>query len=232
MAAFGIVATAAPVDLELVLAVDVSRSIDEHEAALQRQGYVAALTDPRVIRAISQGEHQKIAICYIEWAGSHYQRVVVPWRLVTDAASAAAFVAELQQFPPLSANWTSISGAIDFSAALFGAAGHVGKRKVIDISGDGRNNHGRPVSEARAEALQKGITINGLPVINDRPNFSRPAERDLDIYYERQVIGGRDAFMVVADSFERFGEAILNKLIKEIAGLPAENLALAQPSLP
>ncbi len=208
------------VDLLLAIGVDVSRSVDPVEAAIQRDGYMAALRSPQVLRAAASGQHGAIAIVYYEWAGAALQRTVVPWSVIRTPADAEAFTDELAKNPPVSWSRTSISGAIDYAVALFDASPHRAPRRVIDISGDGANNHGRSLSAAREEALAKGIVINGLPVINDRPNFGAPSERDLDIYYEANVIGGPGAFMMVAENFEAFGAAILAKLIREIAEAP------------
>jgi hypothetical protein len=220
-------ATAVPVDLELVLAIDISRSIDPEEAKLQREGYIAALQHPRVIQAIRSAPHGKIAVIYVEWAGVEVQYTVVPWTLIEDEASAAAFVARIAASPYNSRNWTSISGAIDYSVPLFENNGFEGTRRVIDISGDGRTNQGRPSAAARDDAVAAGITINGLPVINERLNFYRPPDVDLDIYYRDNVIGGPGAFMIVAENFSSFTGAILSKLIREIAGEPVDS-SLAQ----
>lgn len=206
-----------PVDLELILAVDVSGSMDEEEAALQRKGYLDALVNPRVIRAIRAGPHRRIALTYLEWAGPHWQKVVVDWTLVHDAASARAFASAVAEEPVMTERRTSISTAIDYAMALFSRNPFKGPRRVIDISGDGPNNRGRPVLLARAEALAQGITINGLPIINDRPNPWGPPPRDLDLYYQDNVIGGPGAFMIPALSFKHFGQAVLAKLIREIA---------------
>jgi len=210
-------AAALPVDLELVLAVDVSRSIDPDEARLQREGYVRALTDPRVVQAIRSGVHGSIALTYVEWAAASLQFTVIGWTLIKDQASADAFAGRLAEAPMQSHSRTSISGAIDYSMQLFGRNGFEGERLVIDISGDGRNNDGRQAHLARNDAVARGITINGLPIINDRPTFGFPPDANLDVYYETDVIGGPGAFMVVARNFEQFGEAILAKLIREIA---------------
>ncbi len=210
-------AAALPVDLELVLAVDVSRSIDPDEARLQREGYVRALTDERVVQAIRSGIHGRIALCYVEWAAASLQFTVINWTLIKDRGSAEAFAGRLAEAPMQSHSRTSISGAIDYSMALFGKNEFEGERQVIDISGDGRNNDGRQAHLARNEAVARGITINGLPIINDRPTFGFPPEANLDRYYETDVIGGPGAFVIVARNFEQFGEAILAKLIREIA---------------
>jgi hypothetical protein len=207
------------VDLELVLAVDISRSIDDEEARLQREGYVAAFTNPEVIAAIEGGTTGAIAVAYVEWASADYQRTAIPWTLIRDAASAEAFAAKIQALPRVSMSWTSISGAIDYCALLFGHEFR-GARQVIDVSGDGVNNNGRPAQSARDEAVRRGIVINGLPILNDRPNFGRPPEAALDAYYESQVIGGPGAFVIAAEDFHAFGDAILSKLIREIAAAP------------
>lgn len=208
-----------PVDLQLVFAVDVSRSVDADEARLQRDGYIAALTHPRVIKAITSGPVGRIAVTYFEWANAGYQLIVVPWTVIASEGDARAVAAALNEAPIVAANWTSISGAIDFGASLMAASGFTSPRRVIDISGDGRNNNGRPAADARDEAVRQGIVINGLPVINDRPNFGYRPERDLDVYYRTEVIGGPGAFIKVADGFAAFGEAILAKLVTEISGM-------------
>jgi hypothetical protein len=209
-----------PVDLELVLAIDISGSVDEEEAALQREGYVSALTNPRVIAAMGGGPFGAIAVTYVEWAGEDYQRTVVPWTLIGNGEQAARFAEQIQAAPFASARWTSLSGAIDYSATLFDGNGFEGVRQVIDISGDGVNNRGRPPVLARDQAVEQGITINGLPILNDRPNpWGGAAPVDLDRYYEENVIGGPGAFYVAARDFDAFASAILAKLIREIAGL-------------
>jgi Protein of unknown function (DUF1194) len=234
MAPAAVLAADEPVDLELVLAVDISGSVDEVEASLQRQGYVAALADPRVVEAVQFGPLGRIAVTYVEWAGAPHQRTVVDWMLVEDQAGAGALSAAVAEAPMTIGRWTSISGAIDYSAALFDDNGFEGTRKVIDISGDGYNNSGRPPMTARDEAVARGITINGLPIMNDRPNpWGSPPPADLDLYYERFVIGGPGAFTLVAQDFETFGAAILNKLILEIAGLtPDDREAWTAPTDP
>jgi len=207
------------VDLELILAIDVSGSIDEVEAGLQRDGYLKAITSQSVVGAITSGRHRKIAVTYVEWAGGHYQRTVVDWMVISDMASAKAFAAKLHAEPIVTAAWTSISGMMEFAITRFAKSPHKGTRRVVDISGDGRNNSGGPLAPARAAVLAKGITINGLPIMNDRPNpYGRPPDKDLDKYYKTQVIGGKGAFIVVAEGFEAFAEAIRAKLMREIAG--------------
>lgn len=220
------------VDLELILAADVSGSMDAEEAALQRRGYLDALTDPRVIRAIQSGTHQRVALTYVEWAGPQWQKVVVGWTLVHDAATAHAFASAIAEEPVVTERRTSISTAIDYSVVLFGKSPFKGTRRVIDISGDGPNNRGRSVLDARDEALARGIIINGLPIINDRPNpWGGPGPRNLDLYYQDNVIGGPGAFMIPALSFQNFGQAILAKLIREIAGLQGPVRAVAEDIL-
>ncbi len=213
---------AVPVDLELVLAVDVSRSIDADEFDLQRQGYARAITNQSVLNAIQTGAIGSIAVTYVEWSGADQQKTVVDWTLVRDAQTAQDFAAAILGAPRSFAAYTSISGAIDFAVKLFDANRFEGSRQVIDISGDGSNNSGRPVWLARDAALEVGITINGLAIINDRPNpFSRP-EPKLDDYYRENVIGGAGAFVIVAEDFQSFSSAILSKLIKEIAAAPGQ----------
>ena len=206
------------VDLELALAIDVSGSIDRDEAALQRDGYLKALRDPAVLQAIAGGERKRIAVTYFEWASYSYQRLAVDWTVIGDAASAEAFAKRLAAVPIATERWTSISGAIEFALKRFAANPYRGARRVIDISGDGRNNNGRDLEEARAEALARGIVINGLPIVNDRPTrWGTPPERDLDLYYRDHVIGGPGSFYIVADGFESFANAIRTKLLREIA---------------
>jgi hypothetical protein len=207
------------VDLELVLAVDISGSVDAVEAQLQREGYIAALRHPHVIEAISGGMFRRIALTYVEWAGDHYQRTMLNWTLIEDPAGAHGFADALAETPLMSAHWTSLSGAIDYAAALFENNGFEGVRRVIDVSGDGYNNRGRRVELARDEAVAAGITINGLPIVNDRPNpWGGLPPKDLDLYYEQRVIGGPGAFIVVAEDYTAFAAAILSKLLLEIAG--------------
>ncbi len=212
-----------PVDLALVLAVDASGSVDQVRFELQKQGYVAAFRHPRVIGAITAGPTQSIAVIMMQWTGPALQVVAVPWTRVSDAASANAFADRIAAAPrSLFGGGTSISGAIDASMGLLFDNPYRPTRRIIDISGDGSNNRGRPASAARDEAVARGVGINGLPILALEP--------DLDRYYEQNVIGGPGAFVIAARDFETFGEAILKKLIAEIAtnATPAAPRAFAR----
>ncbi len=208
-----------PVDVALVLAVDVSRSVDEDEARLQREGYRSAVTDPKVVEAIRGGMLGSIAICYVEWAGIEYQRIVLPWTRIGSQGEADGWATALERAPRASLSWTSISGAIETSRRAIAECPHEATRKVIDVSGDGVNNSGPPAEMARDRAVADGITINGLPILNDRPTFGRAPPIPLDQYFRDSVIGGQGAFMIAAEDFEAFGNAVRRKLIREIAGL-------------
>jgi hypothetical protein len=208
-------ARATPVDLELVLAVDCSGSIDDDEFALQIKGYAAAFSHPSVIRAIRSGHHGAIAVTYVQWSGPFLQNQAVGWTLVRDADSAEGFGALMMGARrTIYRGGTSLSGVIDYAATLFPGSGYEGTRRVIDISGDGINNTGRQPFAARDDAVARGLTINGLAILTDFGG--------LDRYFEEHVIGGPGAFVMAAESFETFAAAILNKLIREIAALPAE----------
>ena len=209
-----------PVDLELVLAVDVSGSVDPDEAKLQRNGYVQALLNPKVQAAIRGGPFGRVAATYVEWAGESHQHIVVAWTELSDPASVERFAAMVAEAPMMTEQWTSISAAIDYAVPLFENNGFEGMRRVIDISGDGENNRGRPVEEARDAAVARGITINGLPILNDRPNpWGGAAPNDLEGYYRDHVIGGPGAFLVPARDFDAFADAILSKLLLEVSGV-------------
>jgi hypothetical protein len=208
------------VDLQLVLAVDVSASIDNQEGRLQRDGYVKALLDPLVLQAIKAGPHGRIAVAYTEWSGPLYQHVVVDWRIIDSPGSATAFAALLDVAPIQGGRRTSISGAIQHAVAMFHKSRFNATRKVIDISGDGPNNAGFYVHRTRYRAFGNGITINGLPIHNDRPSpLGIPATPNIDLYYEDCVIGGPGAFIVVAETLRSFAAAVRRKMILEIAGL-------------
>ena len=212
------------VDVALVLAVDVSRSIDEDEARLQREGYRAAVADPVVVAAIRGGLIGAVGIAYVEWAGIEYQRTVIPWRRIASQADADAWAAELATAPRVALSWTSISGAIRHSRQVMADCPWEATRKVIDVSGDGVNNSGPPADRERDAAVAEGIVINGLPIVNDRPTFGRLPPVPLDDYYRENVIGGDGSFMIVAEDFESFGVAVKRKLIREIANLPAGSI--------
>ncbi|MGZ8390854.1 MAG: DUF1194 domain-containing protein [Rhodoplanes sp.] len=207
------------VDVELVLAVDISYSMDPDEQALQREGYVTALTSPEFLNALRQGLHGKIAVTYVEWAGTAEQRVIVPWRVIDGRASAETFADEIAEAPYRRAYRTSISGALQFATPLFETSGHRGLRRVIDISGDGANNQGLPVTLARDEVVAKGITINGLPIMLKRPSPTTMDIEQLDIYYEDCVIGGPSAFVIPIRDRAQFKEATRTKLVLEVAGV-------------
>ena len=208
------------VDLELVLAVDVSGSVDFVEARLQRDGYVAAFADPVVANAVLSGPLGRIVVTYFEWSGFGQTIKTVGWTLIGSADDALAFAVKLDEAPIVRGRFTSISGAIGLGSTLFHNNGFEGARRVIDISGDGPNNTGPRVNYVRDGAVGQDITINGLPIVNDRPQpFGVPQIDDLDIYYETCVIGGPGAFIVVAENFHDFGSAIRRKLILEIAGI-------------
>lgn len=209
-----------PVDLELVLAVDVSGSIDASEALLQRRGYVQALTSPEVVRAATGGPIGRIAVSYMEWAGAGHVRLVVGWRLIDGLPAAEAMAAALADADMISGQRTSISSAVAFALPLFDYNGYSGTRRVVDISGDGPNNNGLPVIAAREAAIAAGVSLNGLAILNERPGpLGYPILQDLDVYYEECVIAGPGAFVLVAEGFEDFGSAIRRKLVLEIADL-------------
>jgi hypothetical protein len=198
------------VDLQLVLAVDVSGSVSHGRFDLQKQGYAAAFRNPQVLKAIRSGMTQAIAVTMTQWTGPELQVHVVPWTLIKDEATAHAFAAAIENAPrQLFSGGTSISGAIDHAMTLMPKSPFEGLRKVIDVSGDGANNRGRPAFLARDDAVKAGMTINGLPILALEPG--------LDRHYWNQVVGGPGAFMIGAESYERFGEAVLKKLITEIA---------------
>jgi hypothetical protein len=219
--------TAAParaqeqVDLLLVLASDVSRSVDTRKFELQRQGYAAALSNPRVIDAIRSGPHGKIAICFVEWSGQTSQKLAIDWTVVNDAASARKIGDQMLELPRTFADRTSISAGIDFAVSQLEHAPFKAARRTIDVSGDGTNNSGRDVGQARDEALAKSITINGLVILSDSPLPWNPEHTNppggLGEYYRKNVIGGAGAFVMVAENHDSFGQAIVKKMIAEIA---------------
>ena len=207
---------AASVDLLLVLAIDVSRSVTDNEAVLQRDGYRNAITDPNVLAAIANGPLGAIAVVYFEWASYGFQDVIIPWTRIAGKADAQGWSDRLGSSPRQSMSWTSISGALVKAGSLLASAPFEGSRKVVDVSGDGANNNGPPAEDERDKLVEAGVTINGLPIINRHPRFSR-LELDVDKYYRDSVIGGLGAFYIVADDFAAFSDAIKRKLIQEIA---------------
>ena len=215
-------AAAVEVDAELVLAVDVSYSMDPEEQQLQREGYMAAITSREFLQAMKNGMNGRIAMTYFEWAGSHHQQIIVPWRLIDGPESADAFAADIGRARYSRASRTSISSALLFAAPLFEGSGYRGVRRVIDVSGDGVNNNGPPVTMVRDEVVAKGITINGLPILLKRPNASTLDIDQLDIYFEDCVVGGPGAFVIPIRERDQFKEAIRTKLVLEIAGRQPE----------
>jgi hypothetical protein len=219
-------ARAQNIDLLLVLAADVSRSIDEGEFELQRKGYAAALSDPRVLAAIRGGTNGTTAVCFVEWSGAGEQLVVADWIVIRDDEDAGSLSATILAAPRSFMGRTSISGAIDFAMERFAVAKPHSNRRIIDISGDGTNNSGRPVTEARDQALAEGVTINGLAIVNDKPNpgyaFHTQPPGGLPEWYRQNVIGGPGAFLRVVEDFRSFADAMTNKLVSEIVALSQE----------
>jgi hypothetical protein len=209
------------VDLLLVLASDVSRSVSADKFRLQREGYAAAIANPRVLDAIKGGRHGRIAILFLEWSGMGSQKVVIDWSLIDGERTAHAFGTRLLEEPRAFAERTSISGGIEAAMAELDKAPYDSERQTIDVSGDGTNNSGRDVASVRDEALRKGIVINGLVILSDRPMPWNPEHTNppggLAQYYRDNVIGGPGSFVMEAQSFESFGDAILKKMIAEIA---------------
>src|SRR5450432_3591428 len=210
------------VDVELVLAVDVSYSMDMDELAIQREGYAQAIVSKEFLQALKTGPNGKISVTYFEWAASRDQKIIIPWRVIDGPETADAVANEIMKTPIRRASRTSISGAINFAMPLFDENPHRGIRRVIDISGDGPNNDGSPVLLARDAALEKGITINGLPIMVKEPSYSTMDIDNLDFYYEDCVIGGPGSFVVSIKDRDRFKEAIRTKLLLEVAGRTPE----------
>jgi hypothetical protein len=208
----------AAVDIELILATDISYSMDMDELAVQREGYAQALVSKEFLQALKAGPTGKISITYFEWAKDNDQKIIIPWRLIDGPETADAVAAEIMNTPVRRASRTSISGAIKFATPLFDEDPYRGLRRVIDISGDGPNNDGTPVTLARDAALEKGIVINGLPIMVKEPSFSTMDIENLDWYYEDCVIGGPGSFVVSIKDREKFKEAIRTKLVLEVAG--------------
>ena len=210
------------VDVELVLAVDVSYSMDMDELAIQREGYAQAIISKEFLQALKTGPNGKISVTYFEWAAASDQKIIIPWRVIDGPETADAVANEIMKTPIRRASRTSISGAINFAMPLFDENPHRGIRRVIDISGDGPNNNGSPVTLARDAALEKGITINGLPIMVKEPSYSTMDIDNLDFYYEDCVIGGPGSFVVTIKDRDKFKEAIRTKLLLEVAGRTPE----------
>ncbi len=212
---------AEPVDLLLVLAADVSRSVDSQKFQLQREGYAAALANPRVLDAIRAGRNGRIGVLFLEWSGFGSQKVVIDWMMIDGAKAAQAFGDRLLESPRSFADRTSISGGIDAAVAQLARAPFTAERRTIDVSGDGTNNAGRDIGQARDEALALGITINGLVILSDTPLPWNPEHTNppggLAKYYRDNVTGGPSSFVLEAKDFNSFGQAIIKKMIAEIA---------------
>lgn len=223
---------AEPVDMLLVLAADVSRSVTEPKFKLQREGAAAAITHPDVVQAITSGPHRRIAVCFLEWATAGQHAVVIDWTLIDGVGAARNFGDRLVEAPRSFVGSTSISSAIDFSVSQLERAPFTAERRVIDISGDGNNVSGRPVADARDDAVAKGITVNALVILTPIEESFRPEHTNppggLEKYFRNNVIGGPGAFTVVAEGHESFGRSLTKKLIQEIAGLPGPSLAAAE----
>jgi hypothetical protein len=224
------------VDIELIIAVDVSYSMDLDELAVQREGYAQAIVSKEFLQALKNGPNSKVAVTYFEWSASSDQKIIIPWRVIDGPETADAVASEILKTPVRRGSRTSISGAISFAMPLFDENPYRGHRRVIDISGDGPNNNGAPVGEARAAALEKGITINGLPIMVKEPSFSTMDIDNLDIYYEDCVIGGPGSFVVSIKDRDKFKEAIRTKLVLEVAGRTPERrtvpVAVKEPRIP
>jgi len=210
------------VDVELVIAVDVSYSIELHELAVQREGYAQAIVSKEFLQALKTGPNRKLAVTYFEWSASSDQRIIIPWRVIDGPETADAVAREIMKTPVRQGSSTSISGAINFAMPLFNKNPYRGLRRVIDISGDGPNNNGAPVTGARDAALERGITINGLPIMMENSSYSIMNIDNLDLYYEDCVIGGPGSFVVSIKHHNDFTEAIRAKLILEVAGQTTE----------
>ena len=220
----------------LVLAADVSRSVDDKKFKLQREGYAAAIVDPRVVRAMTGGPNGRIAVVFVEWASEWEQRVVVDWTVIAGERDAQDVSERMLGAPRSFWGRTSISAAIDFSMAVLARSPFQSDRRVIDVSGDGTNNSGSDVTAARDAAIAQGVTINGLVILSEVPLATNPTHTHppggLTAYYENNVIGGPGAFVLEAESFETFGQLLVSKLVKEIAGLLAGSPGTNEPAMP
>ncbi len=211
------------VDLLLVLASDVSRSVTEEKFHLQRQGYAAAITDPRVINAARSGQHRRIAVQFVEWSGALSQKVVIDWTVIDGPGAARTFAARLLEAPRAFVGRTAIGAGIDFAVEELRRAPYRAERQTIDVCGDGTNNAGRDVTLARDAAVARGININGLVILSENPApwYRNPEHTQppggLDAYYRKHVIGGPGSFVMVARNYDSFGDAIVRKMIAEVA---------------
>jgi hypothetical protein len=208
------------VDLLLVLAADVSHSMQHGELVMQREGYVAALRDRQVLEAIGSGPTGAIGLTYFEWSGAGDHAVLLPWTRLSGAADAERVAALLAGAPLRSGTQTSISSALAAARRLLGAAPFAGARRVVDVSGDGENNHGEPVEDQRDQAVAEGVTINGLPIVRHGARAAASGEgreTGLEEHYRGQVIGGAGAFLLPAYGFDAFAGAVRRKLVLEIA---------------
>ena len=199
-----------------MLAIDVSRSVTDDEAVLQRDGYRKAFTDPAVLAGIANGPLGAIAVAYFEWAAYDFQDLIMPWTRIAGPSDAQAWADRLGAIRHQSVSWTSLSGALAYSGRLLTASPFQGTRRVVDVSGDGANNNGPSPEDERDRLVASGVTINGLPIINRHPRFGR-LELDVDKFYQASVVGGTGAFMIVAEDFTAFSDAIKRKLLQEIA---------------
>ena len=227
------VRAAEPVDLLLVLAVDVSRSIDQQKFQLQREGYAAAISNPRVLEAIHSGANGRIAVLFAEWSGISSQAVLIDWTIIDGAKAAQQFGDQLLEAPRSFADRTAIGEGIAFAMTQLARAPFEAKRRTIDVSGDGTNNSGRDIIAARDEALAQGVTINGLVILSERPLAWNPEHTNppggLANYYREHVVGGPGAFVMEAKDFNSFGQAIINKLVAEIALLEPRETTVSLP---
>ncbi len=226
------VRAAEPVDLLLVLASDVSRSVDSRKFQLQREGYAAAIGNPQVLDTIRSGRNGRIGVLFLEWSGFGNQKVVVDWTIIDGAKAAQTFGDRLLESPRSFADRTSISGGIDAAVEQLSRAPFSSDRRTIDVSGDGTNNAGRDAGQARDEALMRGITINGLVILSDTPLPWNPEHTNpaggLAKYYRDNVTGGPGSFVLEAKDFNSFGQAIIKKLVAEIADAGGQGVPAAQ----
>ena len=206
------------VDVELIIGVDVSYSMDIDELEVQREGYAQAIVSKEFLQALKTGPNGKLAVTYFDWSASNDQKIIIPWRVIDGPETAGAVAREIMKTPARKGTSTSISGAINFAMPLFGENPNHGLRRVIDISGDGANNNGAPVTGARDAALETGITINGLAIMLENSSYSIMNIENLDIYYEDCVIGGPGSFVLSIKHRNEFKKAIRAKLIMEVAG--------------